>query len=292
MKKSDLIYGVIVAAIWGINFSVIKIGLNTIDPFVLAGLRFSLAAVPLIFFLPRPNIPISIIAIYGILFGLGLWGVVNLGISLGLSAGVASLLLQFTAFFTIFLGFIFFKESLSISQLVGMSISLTGLLYVIQITDGSAPLIGVICSLSAAVSWAFSNIIIKKYKPENMVSFVVWGCLFAPIPLFLIAYLTNGSTPFIDLLNIDGPGIFSVLFQAYITTLFGYYIWNGLMAKYPVSQVAPLSLLVPIFGLVGSYLIFGETVSIEKIVGFSLVLAGLLVFMFGNMFYQRMKASV
>ncbi len=282
MNRVDLIKGILVAAIWGINFSIIKLGLNTIDPFVLTGLRFSLAAIPLIFFIPKPDVPISAIALYGLLFGVGLWGVVNLGIFLGLSAGVASLLLQFSAFITLFLGYLFFKELLHWRQYIGMLISMLGLLFVVQITDGSAPLIGIICVFIAAISWAFSNVIIKKYQPKNMLSFVVWGSAFAPLPLFLMAYINSGSAVFLDLVNMGSTGVFSIVFQAYITTLFGYYIWNGLMAKYPVSQVAPLSLLIPIFGLLGSYIMFDETASFEKLFGFVLVLIGLLIFMFPN----------
>jgi O-acetylserine/cysteine efflux transporter len=282
MTKADLIKGILVAAIWGVNFSIIKLGLNTIDPFVLAGLRFSLAAIPLIFFIPKPDIPISTIALYGLLFGVGLWGVVNLGIFLGLSAGVASLLLQFSAFITLLLGYLFFKELLHFRQYVGMFISMLDLLFVVQITDGSVPLVGVICVFIAATSWAFSNVIIKKYQPKNMLSFVVWGSVFAPLPLFLMAYINNGSTVFLDLVNMGSTGVFSIVFQAYITTLFGYYIWNGLMAKYPVSQVAPLSLLIPIFGLLGSYIVFNEVTSFEKLLGFTLVLIGLLIFMFSK----------
>ncbi len=247
---------------------------------MLAGLRFSLAAIPLIFFIPKPDVPILAIALYGLLFGVGLWGVVNLGIFLGLSAGVASLLLQFSAFITLLLGYLFFKELLHFRQYVGMSISMLGLLFVMQITDGSAPLIGVICVFIAATSWAFSNVIIKKYQPKNMLSFVVWGSVFAPLPLFLMAYANSGSVVFLDLVNMGSTGIFSIVFQAYIATLFGYYIWNGLMAKYPVSQVTPLSLLIPIFGLLGSYVMFDEVASFEKIAGFALVLIGLLIFMF------------
>ncbi|AYQ57379.1 hypothetical protein MS2017_1705 [Bathymodiolus thermophilus thioautotrophic gill symbiont] len=280
MPFRDLSLGVLVAAIWGVNFSIIKLGLLTIDPFILAGLRFSLVAIPLVFFIKRPNIPLYVLAIYGLLFGFGLWGVVNLSIYVGMSAGLASLLLQFTAFITVVFGRIYFKESLSKNQYLGMLVSILGLLYIVSSSDGNTPLLSIVLIFSAAFAWAFSNVIIKKYKPANMFSFVVWACLFSPIPLFIMTFILKGADPFVTALNTNYVGVFSILFQSYITTLFGYYIWNSLLVKHPVSLVAPLSLLVPIFGLLGSYLIFEEVVNIEKIIAFLVVMFGLVIFMF------------
>ena len=90
MKPLHVVLAVLITAIWGVNFSVIKLGLATVDPFILAGIRFSLCALPAIFFIRKPNVPWRYIIGYGLVFGIGLWGIVNLGIKAGLSAGIAS----------------------------------------------------------------------------------------------------------------------------------------------------------------------------------------------------------
>lgn len=94
----------------GVNFSVIKLGLQAVDPFILAGIRFTLCALPALFFIKKPDVPWRYLISYGLVFGIGLWGLVNLGIKTGLSAGIASLLLQFSAFFTLLLGGWVFKS--------------------------------------------------------------------------------------------------------------------------------------------------------------------------------------
>src|SRR5688572_27984150 len=114
MQPKDFFLAVLITAIWGVNFSLIKLGLISLDPFTLAGFRFLLCALPLVFFIEKPDVPLKYVAAYGLTFGVGLWGIVSLGIYYGVSAGIASLVLQFSAFLTVFLGFLLLKEDISV----------------------------------------------------------------------------------------------------------------------------------------------------------------------------------
>ncbi|WP_072679422.1 EamA family transporter [Arcobacter sp. LA11] len=288
MKKNDLILAVLVTFIWGINFSVIKLGLASLDPFILSGLRFLFCAIPLVFFIKRPQVHLKYIISYGLLFGVGLWGIVSLGIYFGISAGMASLVLQMSIFFTVILASIMLNETIDISKKLAFAIALLGLTLIITVTDGSVTIIGLILVLIAAVSMSFTNIIIKKAGTKNVFSFMVWASLFSPIPLFILGYITQGNIVFTDFFeNLDNIAIFSIVFQVYPTTLFGYWIWNSLLHKYPASSVAPTALLVPIFGLLGSYLIFGEEIGFIKILASFIIISALIVNLYGNRIFIK-----
>lgn len=283
MKARHLLLAIAITAIWGANFSVIKLGLTSVDPFILAGIRFTLCALPAIFFVPKPDVPWRYIMGYGLVFGIGLWGVVNLGIQSGLSAGIASLVLQFSAFFTILLGSWLFKESISRFQYAGMGLALCGLLSIVSIVDGTVTTAGLTLVLLGAVAWSAANVINKKAKTTQVFAFLVWSSAFSPIPLFALDYVVNGSTGYSALVNqIDYRAVLSILFQVYPNTLFGYWVWNSLLKRYPVSTVAPLSLLVPVFGLFGSAMIFNETLSLNKIAAVVLIVSGLGVGLYGQ----------
>jgi len=290
VTKQDGLLALLVTFIWGINFSVIKLGLGTMDPFLLASLRFFLTAIPLVFFLPKPDVKIIWIAIYGLLFGVGLWGMVNLGIRLGASAGVASLLLQLSAYFTIIFGYLFFAEKLNKFQLIAMLVSLSGLLILIFSNDESSNLFALLLVVVGALSMGLSNVMIKKLSPKYIFSFMAWSSLFSPIPLLLLAFLTNEQFSLTTALSsIDSWAIFSILFQVYITTLFAYWVWNKLLKKYPISTVAPISLLVPVFGFLGSAIIFNETLTAVKLVSSGLILLGLIIFVISNRNNSQLK---
>jgi len=283
MNFKDFLLAILITAIWGLNFSVIKIGLTSLDPFTLAGVRFLLCAFPLVFFINKPDIPILYVALYGILFGVGLWGMVNLGIYFGASAGVASLVLQTSVFFTIIMGVIFLQEKIEKIKIVGFILAILGLVFILNLTDGSITYVGLILVVIGALSWSIANVVVKKSGVTKIFSLMIWSSLFSPIPLLLLAYITQGQEVFSSFLtNIDSKAIFSILFQVYPTTLFGYWVWNTLINKYDISKVAPLSLLVPIFGLLGSYIIFNEEMSIGKIIACMFIIGGLLVNTFGH----------
>jgi O-acetylserine/cysteine efflux transporter len=296
MKPKHLVLAILTTAIWGLNFSIIKLGLKSVDPFVLAGIRFTLCALPAVFFIPRPKVKLPYLVAYGLIFGVGLWGVVNLSIQAGLSAGIASLVLQLSAFFTILLGAVVFREPVSKFQYAGIVLALFGLGCIVTITDGSATLIGVVLVILGAVSWSVANVVIKKSGTKEVFGFLVWSSLFSPIPLFLVAWIEHGSQGYLQTFaRIDDRAIFSILFQVYPTTLFGYWIWNSLLKKYPVSMVAPLSLLVPIFGMLGSMLVFGEHIGATKLLAMLFIVLGLTTGLYGrqlssSLFSRRRRA--
>jgi len=278
MKPIHLLIALAVVAVWGLNFSIIKLGVSEMDPLILSGLRFLFAAIPAVLFIPRPKVTWSVLVTYGILFGVGVWGMLTLSIHVGMSAGMASLLLQSSAFISVLLGAVFLREDISIVKISGLLLSIIGLILIFTITDGSVTVGGIMLALVAAISLSLTTLIIKTKTIPEMFAFVVWSCIFAPIPLFVISYLIEGSEGFILLAqNISFYGIFSVMFQAYPVTLLGYFLWNKLTVIYPLSIMAPLTLLVPIFGFLGSIIFYQEPIGLTKVFAFSLIILGLAI---------------
>lgn len=278
MKSRDFLILVLVTAIWGFNFSFIKLGLINFDPYLLAAIRFLLCALPAILFIRRPSVAWFYLGAYGFVFGVLQWGLIYVGIRLGVSAGIASLLTQFSVFMTMGLGLLFFKEKFNAPMVIGSLISFAGIYLIFDHTEGQGSAWGMLLILAGAFAWAVSNVIVKKSKTTEIFGFLIWSSIFAPLPLLLLAYGLSGSKAITySLSNIDSRAIMSILFQVYPTTLLGYSVWNHFMQKYPVSQVAPLSLLVPVFGILGSVLMFQEALPTYKWIAMILILSGLLV---------------
>lgn len=276
MQKKHLILAILVTLVWGVNFPITKLGLLSMEPFLLTGIRFTLAALPLVFFIPRPNIPFRYVVIYGFIFGLGMWGIINYGIQVGVHPGVASLLIQLSAFFTMGWGALLFKERLRATQLLGALIAFVGLVGIILSQGGGDATFGLVLVVLSSVSWSIGNVIIKLSGVKEIFSFMVWASLFPPIPLFLVSYWLHGAEPFTTLPEaINLMSVMSILFQVYLATHFSYCGWNSLLKLYPVSTVAPLSLLIPVFGLGSSMLILGEQVSFVEALSICAIIAGL-----------------
>ncbi|WP_095055574.1 EamA family transporter [Pseudomonas sp. Irchel s3b2] len=278
MQKKHLTLAVLVTAVWGLNFPITKLGLAAIDPLLLTALRFMLAALPWVFFVRRPPIAIGWLAAYGLIFGVAMWALINLGIELGVPPGTAALLIQFSAFFTLGWGVLLFREHLSLGQILGVGLAALGLISIIFSSPGHATTVGYGLLLVSAFSWSIGNVIIKRSKVREMFAFVVWASLFPPIPLLVLTWLAHGPAPFTSLAtHLEWVSVFSILFQVYAATHFCYWGWNLLLREYPVSRVAPLSLLIPVFGIAGSMLMLGHRVDFNEGISIALILSALAV---------------
>lgn len=278
MKLRDLGLLFALMALWGFNFSVIKLGVNTIDPLVLTALRFSFAVFPLVFFIKKPDVQWRYLIAYGLSFGVGVWGMTTLSISAGLSAGMASLLLDMSVVSGLFVGWFFLHEKITKNKLLGTGLALLGLVLIMYSEGGAVTFKGLILVLIASIFWSVNGLIVKRANTTSIFAFNIWGMLFAPLPLLLLAVFTHGSETLTNLPSqFTEWTLFSVLFQAYPTTLLGYWFWNKMIMKYSVSSVAPMTLLVPVFGILGGYLFYDEIIGVNQLIAAVLILAGLFI---------------
>jgi len=275
MKIAHFLAAVLMIGVFGLNYSVIKLGLNSFDPLLLAGLRFSLCAFPIIFFIKKPICHFKYVALYGIFEGLGLWSVL-LGLHAGLSAGISALDLQFGAFMTSVVGVFIFKDKITKFNICGFIFSLAGLGLIATITDGSVTRCGMIFALLGAAFWVAANTALKKSGTNQPFKFIIWSSPISAFLIFSIRLITRegGSLQY---RYFDLSSILALLFTAYVTALFAYSIWAMLLSKYRLTISAPAYLLVPISSMGFSHLIFNEPIGTIKIIAAMLIVSGVLI---------------
>ena len=271
-----LLLALAVTAVWGSNFVVIKFALAHLPPLTLALLRFALAFFPLALFLPRPRVAWRNLAGYGVLIGAGQFGLLFTAMRADITPGLASLVVQSQAFFTIALAAWLGGERPATYQIAGLVLASTGIGLIGFHTDGSATPLGLGLVLLAAASWAGGNMVNRAAGPVNMLAYVVWSSLFAIPPLLVLALATEGwERMAAGIAAADSATWGAVVWQSVGNTMFGYGAWGWLLARHRAASVAPLALLVPVFGLGTSALVLGEPLQGWKIAAFALVMAGL-----------------
>jgi O-acetylserine/cysteine efflux transporter len=278
MPLRHVLLALLVVAIWGFNFVIIKLSVEALPPILAAALRFAAAALPAAFFIRPPKAHWWLVVAYGLSFGFALYAFLNVSIAWGMPAGLSSIVLQTQAFFTMLMAFLLLGERPSRFQLLGAAIAFGGIAVIASERIGGAGLLPLSLTLLAAISWGLANVLTKKAGRINALAFTVWGALAAPLPLFLMSLWVEGW-PAIEaaLSNFSLADAGLIAFLAYPATLLGGAIWSWLLTRHPASVVAPFTLLVPITGLASGYLVLGETVSQTEIAGAALVIAGLVV---------------
>ncbi|KZQ07315.1 acetylserine transporter [Enterobacter kobei] len=288
MTRKDGLLALLVVVVWGLNFVVIKLGLHNMPPLMLAGLRFMLVAFPAIFFVARPKIPFKLLLGYGLTISFGQFAFLFCAIKFGMPAGLASLVLQAQAFFTILLGAFVFGERLQGKQLAGITLAVFGVLVLIEasLNGQDVALLGFMLTLAAGLSWAcgniFNKLIMQHAARPQVMSLVVWSALIPVIPFLAASFILDGPDVMLrSLVDIDLTTILSLIYLAFVATIVGYGIWGSLLGRYETWRVAPLSLLVPVVGLASAALLLDETLSALQLLGAVLIMAGLYINVFG-----------
>lgn len=279
MRPRDLALVLLVVLVWGVNFVVIKLGLRGSSPFMLAGLRFTLTALPAIFFLRRPKLPFRVYAGFALTSFLGQFTLLFWAIEVGMPTGLSSLVHQSQAFFTVLLAAVILGERPRRVHVTGMVVAALGLASIATGSGKSFPLAGLLLTLGAAVAWAAGNLVsrsLARHGEVNALAFVVWAAHPLPIPFFAFAWAFDGRDVVASSLGaMDALSWAAVAYLAFGSTLTGYGLWNRLLRTYPAGQVARFTLLVPVIALGCGWLVFGERLSAAQLAGCALVIAGL-----------------
>ena len=287
LPVSHLLLALAIVAVWGTNFVVIKISLESFPPFLFAALRYIFAFLPAALFLPRPKISWVNLCIYGVAVGVGQFGILYFAIDGNISPGLASLVIQTQVFFTIAFAMLFAKERLKLYQAVAVAVAITGLAMIAAHTDAATTGLGLALVVFCGFSWGVANTTSRRAGSINMLSYVVWASIYAIPPLILMTLVFEGGWTVMSKSILTAPlgAWLGVLWQSWGNTLFGYGAWAWLLSKHPAAVIAPAPLLVPIFGMGASAYFLAEPLPPWKMEAAGLVITGLMV----NLFWPNIR---
>jgi O-acetylserine/cysteine efflux transporter len=278
VRPLHVVLAVLIAAIWGMNFVVIEVGLEDFPPLLLSALRYTLAALPLLLLGGGPMVPWRWILAVGAAIGVVKFSLLFVGMDVGMPAGLASLVLQVQAFFTVGFAMVLLGERPRAVVGAGLALATAGLALVASGLDGVATPAGFALVIGAAAAWGIGNVAIKRAAPADPLRFMTWICVVPPLPLLALSFAFEGPREIGDALSgIDLGGVAAVAYIAFAATTVGWGLWAYLLRAYSAGTVAPFSLLVPVFGLGFAALLLDEPLGVRTIVAAVLVVSGVLL---------------
>ena len=298
----DLMAALTVVVVWGVNFVVMKFALRDFSPFQLGAARYVFAVLPLILLVKPPRIHWKWVLLYGTFQGVGQFGILFIALKVGMTAALASVLLQTQVFFTALFGFVLLHERANKPLQVGMLLAALGLgcfalNYVspgteINGTNSSATtLLGFVLTLCAAAMWAMSNIVARRvqqlYTDYSPVAVVVWSSSVAIVPFMALSLAFDAPDSRWQWLDARWSSWLAVAYLGWVATVLGYSLWTGLLKRHPANKVAPFSLGVPVVGLATGMLVLGEIITPWQWAGIALVVAALACVMLGGLVKRR-----
>ncbi|GAA0965044.1 EamA family transporter [Frigoribacterium faeni] len=281
MSPRDRLLALVVAVCWGVNFPMTALALEHFPPILLVAVRFALLAVPTLLFVPRPAIPWSRLLMVGFALGILQFGFLYLGMKAGMPSGLASLVLQASAPFTVVIAGIWLRERITRRQAIGIGVAVLALAAIAVHRSQVAALLPVVLCLCAALGWGLGNVAVRRAAAPNPLHLTLWMSVVPPIPMLLLSLAVEGPArigeTFATLLTLEAvPSIVGLLYVVLVATVLGYGLWTRLLATYPSSTVAPFSMLVPVVGVLASWWAFGEVPDVVEVVAGVVVVAGVL----------------
>ncbi|WP_405759213.1 EamA family transporter [Streptomyces sp. NBC_01420] len=262
MRPLHIALAALVAAVWGVNFVVIELGLGHFPPLLFSALRFLVAALPAVFLVGRPKVAWKWIVGVGLVLGVAKFGLLFIGMDRGMGAGLSSLVLQVQAVFTALLAALALGERPGRTKLLGMAVALAGIGVAAVDEGASGPVLAFVLVIAAAACWGVSNVLTRKAAPPDALNFMVWVSTVPVLPLLGLSLLFEGWDRDREALaGLDWSGAGTIVYVAWIATVFGFGAWGFLLSRYPASSVAPFTLLVPVFGMSSAALLLDESVS-------------------------------
>jgi O-acetylserine/cysteine efflux transporter len=308
----DYLSALAVVIIWGLNFIFMKFALHDFTPFQMGAARYIFAVFPLILFIQRPNLDVKWLLLYGLFQGVGQFGFLFIGLKLGMTAALASVLMQTQVFFTAIFGFVLLKEQPSRSLQIGLLLAASGLAcfamnyiapqaintlangsYTASNTTPPTTLFGLIFCVLGASMWSASNIVVRKAQQSltqatskntsfDAVAFLVWSSTVPILPFIGLSLLFDAESTRWRWLAAPWSSWVSVAFLGWVATIIAYAMWTSLLKRHPANRVAPFSLGVPVVGITAGMLILGEQISAWQWAGIGLIVTALLTVMLGR----------
>ncbi|MBV9561716.1 MAG: EamA family transporter [Bradyrhizobium sp.] len=275
MKPADICLAVLVAVIWGLAFVASRIALDELPPALMTALRFAIAGAPCLF-VRKPKISWPRLIAISLTLFLGQFLAQSYGIAGGVPVGLASVIVQSQALFTIALAALILGERPTRPQVAGIAIAAIGLLMICGTVGYDFPISAFAVLMISPVSFAIGNLLLRQARDVPMFDLFAWLCLTAAVPLLALAIMTDGAAPtWHALTGLSLTGIACMLFVGGISTCFAYWLWGRLLRDHPAAQVVPFALLVPFVGSAASSVVFHETFGSLRLAGMLTVVGGI-----------------
>lgn len=298
-SPKDTLIALVVVVIWGVNFVPMKFALTALSPLELGAGRYLFATFPLVFFIRFPAVRIRWVVLTSLCQAVGQFSFLFYSLQVGMTASLASVLLQTQVFFTVLWSFLIFRHTPTkvlwasiLAASVGLAFFLINALQDSQVENVTVT--GLYLTLGSAAMWGMSNIISRQAQTEsphyNPLSLIVWSSVIAVVIYFiLIAAVEPDASRWLRWSTWQSLSLttwFSLAFLGWASSLVGYALWTALLKRHAANKVAPFSLGVPVVGLTMGLIWLKEPINIWQWCGSLWVGISLILVVFGPRWFR------
>lgn len=275
MSLLDSLAAIAVVIIWGVNIAVVKMGVAEFPPIFLAGIRFLLVALLLIWWFRPPWKQMRMIGVLSFAFGGLHFGGIFFGLG-GVDVSIVAIFNLLSVPFAVLFARVLLNDCFGWKKTCGMGIAFIGMFIILGEPATTASPLHLAVVFMAIVAWGLGNTIIKMIGPVNIFALSAWMGLLASAQLLLVSLVLE-TGQLAALQNASATAWCALIYTVLMASIAGYGLWYYLVGKYDITRVVPFTLLVPIVGVLAGVLMMDEILTVKKIVGGLVALAGVAI---------------
>ena len=281
MKFRDILLALCAPLLLGFGFAIAKPVMQQFPPFLLMGLRFTIAALILIWWFPIPKKFLKDLFIVSLIGGTLTYGLVYMGLD-RIDASSSILLVHTEVPFGVIIAYLLFKEKPSLKSVLGMIIAFIGLFILLGAPNLEGKFTGVILLLVGAFTWSLGMVMAKPIsKKIGGFAVTAWVCLFSGPLLLLGSFIFDGNT-INYFLSADLNSWLIVGYMGLFMQPLAYGSWYYVLKRNPIHKVLPVLMLLPLTGLLAAIFLLGEKPGEYIFIGGSIILIGMGMILFGK----------
>ncbi|MBI1384449.1 MAG: EamA family transporter [Rhizobiales bacterium] len=273
LTLADYAMGVAVALVWGMGFVFAKAAVAHFPPILLMALRFGVTALALVWFVRPPLAHMGALLVISLIGSALQYSMTFTGLK-GLDASATVLVLQLEVPFLTLLGAIFLGERVAIRKWIGIALAFAGVYLIAGEPRVAGALHALLLVMAGAFTWAIGQALIRRLEGVDGLTVTTWVAVLATVELTVISLIFEEGH--VEAIRTAGPVVWiTVAYMGLVMTALGYWLWNSLIRRHPISSIAPFLLLLPVFSTAGAIVFLGEALTPGLLVGGAIVLAGL-----------------
>jgi O-acetylserine/cysteine efflux transporter len=277
LGRRDTLLATLVVTFWGLNYVAVKLGVAELPPLLTTSLRFVLVAALILPFAPMKREYVLPLLLLSFTMGSLHFGMLFVGM-VRVDAATSAIALQTSVPFSVLIGALVFRERIGIRRGLGVVLGFLGIM-VLAGEPGEIHLPSLVLIILAALCWSASSALFKVIPPIPSLTYIGGTAAFAA-PQTLLASLLLEDHQVAAMQAASPTGWGGVLFTAIGASIIGHGLWYGLVKRHDLSLVVPFTLLGPVIGVISAVAFLHEPMTVEKLVGAVLTMAGVAIIQF------------
>ena len=273
MPLRDILIALSVPLLWGIGFTITKVGMEEFPPMLINGLRWILTGLILVWWFPLPRKYLKKIFLVSIISCTIQYSLTYSGLNI-VDASSAILFIQSEVLFGVLVAFFYLRERPKLRNIIGIIIAFFGLIILSGSPTLNGKIIGVMFLLGGSFTWALGQVLIKEVSENlNGIALTAWIGILAGPQLIIGSQIIEGDV-YSKIISASYETWLIVLYLGILMNCLGYSAWYYVLGRYEVNKIMPIMLLLPVTGVLAAIILLGERPGANIYIGGIIIIFG------------------